>query len=91
VTRGQMASFLWRLTGRPTAESSAPFADVHPSDHYAQAAAWLAQHGITTGTSAGLFQGHHPITRSQMALFLHRLATTPAAWGEAPVVPASVR
>jgi hypothetical protein len=91
VNRGQMASFLWRLAGRPTVESGASFADVHPSDHYAQAAAWMAQHGITTGTSAGLFQGHHPITRSQMALFLHRLATTPGAWSDAPVVPASVR
>jgi hypothetical protein len=91
VNRGQMASFLWRLAGRPTAESGTPFADVHPSDHYAQAAAWMAQHGITTGTSTGLFQGHHQITRSQMALFLHRLATSPAAWSDAPVVPASVR
>jgi hypothetical protein len=91
VTRGQMASFLWRLAGRPDPSSPNRFPDTHPDAHYADAAAWMTQHGITTGTSAGTFDGHRDVSRAHMALFLHRLATTPAAWSEAPVVPASAR
>jgi hypothetical protein len=90
VTRGQMASFLWRLTGRPAPTSSVAFPDVRDTDHFAQAAAWMAEHGISTGTSAGTFAGGEPISRAQMALFLHRLATTPAAWEAAPARPASL-
>jgi hypothetical protein len=90
MTRGQMASFLWRLAGRPAASKPHGFPDVRADDHYDVAAAWMAEHGIATGTNSGLFAGREPITRAQMALFLHRLAQRPAAWAAAPVVPSSV-
>jgi hypothetical protein len=90
VTRGQMASFLWRLAGRPAATTPHTFPNVHADEHYDEAASWMAAHGIATGTNAGTFAGGDAITRAQMALFLHRLAQRPAAWASAPVVPSSV-
>jgi hypothetical protein len=90
VSRGQMASFLWRLAGRPEPTQGHSFPDVGEDDHFHVAAAWLAEHRIATGMQDGTFGGGTRITRAQMALFIHRLASTPAAWSSAPAVPSSV-
>jgi hypothetical protein len=87
VTRGQMAAFLWRLCGRPAAGRS-DFTDIPAGAYYAEAVAWMAKLGITKGVSATEFAPDREITRGEMATFLHRLATTPAAW--TTVAPPSV-
>ena len=80
VTRGQMATFLWRLCGSMAPMNPSPFEDV-PSDRYfTTAVAWLYETGITTGKSPTVFAPGAFVTRGQMATFLHRLATTPEAW-----------
>jgi hypothetical protein len=89
VTRGQMASFLWRLAGRPAPQGHHGFPDVRDRDHFAEAAAWMVEQRITTGTTNGTFAGNEVISRSQMALFLHRLATNPSAWTAATAVPSA--
>lgn len=48
------------------------FLDVRGGEYYAEAVAWLADTGITRGTTATTFSPHDPVTRGQMATFLHR-------------------
>ncbi|GJM37244.1 MAG: hypothetical protein DHS20C19_06110 [Acidimicrobiales bacterium] len=84
VSRGQMATFLWRLMGEPSAASSASFADVSDGRFYSDAVAWLAAEGVTTGVSRTAFDPDGVVTRGQMATFLWRLMgepTGPAASG----------
>ncbi len=80
VTRGQLATFMWRMAGRPAAPSSSGFADVAPGIYYATAVDWMAANGITTGTAPGVFSPDSVVTRAQMVTFLQRLASTAGAW-----------
>ena len=73
VTRGQMATFLWRYRGTPGGSPAAPFSDVDRNRYYAPAIDWLYAAGITTGTSPTAFSPDDPVTRGQMATFLWRL------------------
>jgi len=80
VTRGQMASFLWRMMGEPALPLGTPptgFTDVPANAAFAPAVAWLKAKGITTGTSSTTFSPAVPVNRGQMALFLWRLAGEP--------------
>jgi uncharacterized protein (DUF1501 family) len=72
VTRGQMATFLWRYNGSPGGSPTAPFGDVDRSRYFAPAVDWLYAQGITTGTSPSEFSPDDPVTRGQMATFLWR-------------------
>lgn len=86
VDRGQMATFLHRLAGSPTDPPPHGFVDV-PSGHFATAGiSWLSHHGITTGVGgSAAFQPASPVTRGQLATFLHRLVSTPSSMGPAAV------
>ena len=75
VTRGQLATFLWRLDGSPTIDAStSSFDDVDPAAFYAGPITWLAAVGITGGTSPTTFSPHDTVTRGQLATFLWRRA-----------------
>jgi hypothetical protein len=71
-----MATFLWRLAGQPAAGSGG-FTDVPAGTSYATAANWLKATGITTGYAGNTttFAPTIPVTRAQMAAFLHRYDT----------------
>jgi hypothetical protein len=85
VTRGQMATFLWRLMDNPTPPPTSGFGDVPAGRFYSEAVAWLAAEGITTGIAPGVFDPDGSVTRVQMAAFLCRLAdTTLYAGSDAP-------
>jgi len=72
VTRGQMAAFLRRaLPGLPEVRSAIDFADDDDSVFEGDIE-WLYSRGITQGTSATTFSPNNPVTRGQMAAFLHR-------------------
>lgn len=77
VTRAQMATFLWRFRGSPAA-APGPFSDVPAGQYYTEAVGWLAESGITTGTSPTTFSPDDVVSRAQMATFLWRLAGSPA-------------
>ncbi|GJM36723.1 MAG: hypothetical protein DHS20C19_00900 [Acidimicrobiales bacterium] len=77
VTRGQMATFLWRLEGEPGGSPAAGFNDVNAGAFYAKAVDWLLHRGITTGVGGNRFAPNDPVTRAQMATFLWRLAGSP--------------
>ncbi|MFQ5557475.1 MAG: S-layer homology domain-containing protein, partial [Acidimicrobiales bacterium] len=80
VTRGQMATFLWRLCGRIEPSAPSPFEDLVPGAFYETPVSWLDETGITTGVTPTRFAPDDAITRGEMAVFLMRLATTPEAW-----------
>jgi hypothetical protein len=79
VTRGQMAAFLTRALSLPAATEQ--FSDVATTDTFAAPIGALAAAGITKGcNSAGtLFCPDDNVTRGQMAAFLTRALSLPAA------------
>ena len=79
VTRAQMATFLWRLMGRPAAGATESFDDVAADAWYRAAVGWLAAAGVTTGVTPTMFNPDGSVTRAQMAAFLWRLMGRPAA------------
>ena len=70
-TRGQAVTFLWRALGQLTGDT-ASFSDVPANSYFAQAVAWAAQSGITTGTGNGRFSPDALCTRAQIVTFLFR-------------------
>ncbi len=77
LSRGQFAALLHRLEGEPGA-SDHHFTDI-AKDWQNRAVAWLFGKSITTGTSATTFSPDDPVTRGQLATFLHRYQHAPAA------------
>ena len=77
VTRGQLATFLWRFKDRPSSALPSPFVDVAIDAFYAMSVAWMAETGITTGTTASTFSPNGFVTRGQAAAFLWRFAGSP--------------
>jgi len=77
VTRGQMAAFLHRALGNSVTPTGAPgvFTDIADSP-FAADIAWLSATGITKGCNPSegntKFCPDRPVTRGQMAAFLHR-------------------
>lgn len=71
VTREQMASFLARALALP-ASPTTRFDDVSAGGAHGQAIGALAAAGITAGCDADHFCPREPVTRAQMARFLHR-------------------
>ena len=73
VTRAQMASFLVRALQLPPAPTPAGFTDTEGNTHQANIDA-LAAAGITLGcdTDPLRYCPDQPVTRAQMATFLHR-------------------
>jgi subtilase family protein/S-layer family protein len=70
VDRAQMASFLVRALNLPASGTDA-FSDDEGSQHEAAINA-LAAAGITTGCGSGRYCPNAPVTRGEMAAFLHR-------------------
>ena len=58
-------------------DGGSAFLDVVSNSYYAPAVDWLAASGITTGTSPTTFSPSDPVTRGQMAAFLHRYKGSP--------------
>ena len=71
-TRAQAVVFLWRALGSEKIEAACPFTDVPADAYYADAVAWAAEKGITTGTTATTFSPNAPCTRAQIVTFLWR-------------------
>lgn len=80
ITRGQLATFMWRTAGEPAPSFSSGFVDVSPGAFYADAVDWMAEHEITTGTSPSTFSPNDTVTRAQMVTFEYRLASADLAW-----------
>lgn len=70
-TRGQAVTFLWRALGQLTGDK-ASFSDVPADSYFAQAVAWAAANGVTTGVGNNLFAPGGDCTRAQIVTFLWR-------------------
>jgi uncharacterized protein YkwD len=77
LTRGQVATILWRMAGSPSA-SGAKFADVDYSKYYASAITWARTSGVISGytssTGAKLFKPDQPVTRQEFCVMLYNYA-----------------
>ena len=71
-TRAQAVTFLYRASGSPAVSGKAEFSDVSTTAFYADAVAWAAKKGITTGIGGGLFGSGNDCTRGQIVTFLWR-------------------
>ena len=71
-TRAQAVTFLYRASGSPAVSGKAEFSDVSTTAFYADAVAWAAKKGITTGIGGGLFGSDNDCTRGQIVTFLWR-------------------
>lgn len=70
VTRGEMAVFLWRLSGSPS--YNPPFNVYNDVTNYKNQILWLTAVQVTTGT-APRYNPNGNVTRGQMAAFMHRV------------------
>ena len=77
LTRAQVATVLWRLSGSPSA-SSAGFPDVNGGDWHAAAVNYCAKIGVVTGYTSGPDKGRFlpdkSITREELATMVWRYA-----------------
>ena len=78
VSRGETAVWIHNMENRPVVSEPHSFTDVTDDSQY-DAIAWMANTGITTGTSPTTFGPDETLTRAQAATFLHRLAGKPSA------------
>ena len=79
LTRGQVATVLWRISGSPTAGDGGSlysFPDVPEGCWCSQAVYWCAERGIVTGYMAGEHKGSFmpdaPVTREELAVMVYR-------------------
>lgn len=82
VTRGEIAEFLYRQV-KPSHPKSTEryFTDVNPGGANYHAITWFAQDGISVGYKDRSFRPNQPVTRGELAGFLHRLADEPTTSG----------
>ncbi len=71
LTRGQAAAIFHRHAGSPSASEPLPFTDV-VRPWQIEPIRWMAENGITTGTSPTTFSPEATVTRAQFATFLWR-------------------
>ena len=72
-TRAQVATFLWRSQGKPTAaNTNHPFTDIKSGDYYFEAVLWAVEAGVTNGMSPTTFAPDETCTRGQIVTFLYR-------------------
>lgn len=77
VTRAELATFLHRIAGAPSAPP-APFVDVSRNAFYTAAVDHLYAEGLTTGVGgSNRFEPHAPLTRAEIVTFLWRAAGSP--------------
>lgn len=72
VTRGQVATFLYRAASAAKPNTFNPFADVKTTAYNYDAILWAYDNRITTGTSDTTFSPDAYCTRAQIVTFLYR-------------------
>ncbi len=72
VTRGQVATFLYRVASAAKPSTFNPFTDVKTTAYNYNAILWAYDNRITTGTSDTTFSPDAYCTRAQIVTFLYR-------------------
>ena len=76
LTRGMVATVLWRREGSPAPAAPSGFEDVPAGKWYTDAIAWAKETGIVNGLTPTTFGPNSFITREQLATMLFRFAST---------------
>lgn len=74
LNRAQATVVLWRMAGKPKADSGNKFPDAEEDSWYAEAVNWAAEEEIVTGYENGLFGPGDVLTREQAVAILWRFA-----------------
>lgn len=74
VTRAQLVTMLYRMSGSPSASGDMPFDDVPESAKYYEAVKWAYKSGIALGCGYDKFEPDEYVTREQTCTFLARYA-----------------
>lgn len=74
LTRGQLATILWRMENSPKVTYKNPFPDVKTSDYFYNAVMWAASKGIVNGYNTGVFKPNTYVTREQLAVMINNYA-----------------
>lgn len=74
VSRGMLATILWRQADSPTADDTMPYLDVAPDAYYTGAIRWAADEQIVTGYDETHFGPEMPVIREELAAMLFRFA-----------------
>ena len=72
MNRAQIVTILYALAGSPEVTAPAAFADVPADSFCADAVAWAAANGITSGISENLFNPTGIVNRAEMVTFLYK-------------------
>ncbi len=72
MTRGMVATVLYRLAGTPDVEEVQEFPDVDNDIWYSDAIHWVTQNEIMNEYSDGTFGVDHSVTREQLVTVLYR-------------------
>lgn len=72
ITRAEIITLLFRLSGAQGEYSASEFTDVNDDDWYKDAVAWSKEKGIANGVSESEFNPLTPVTREQIAVFIVR-------------------
>ncbi|MBR7032852.1 MAG: S-layer homology domain-containing protein, partial [Clostridia bacterium] len=76
LTRGMVATVLWRREGSPASTAPSGFTDVPAGAWYADAVAWAKQTGVVNGMTETTFAPNAFITREQLATMLFRFSSS---------------
>jgi len=79
MSRGMLATVLYRLAEQPDADPSDLFNDVADNKYYAPAIAWAASKDVVSGYGNGKFGPNDNITREQLVAMVWRYEGKPAA------------
>lgn len=78
ITRGQVATILWRMAGSPTADAD-DFLDVDYSQYYGAAVEWARETGVIHGYELEgvgvVFDAERTITREELAVMIANYAS----------------
>ena len=72
LTRGMIATILYRIEGEPKAPYSGVFSDVPAGMWYTDGVEWAASVGLVLGYGDGTFGTTDNVTREQLAMILYR-------------------
>ena len=82
VTRGQMATLLYRHVEAGYQGGAPPYTDVEPDRYYAPGISWLTDFEVARGCGPGLFCPDRAATRAEAAVFINGVAIRPHIWGQ---------
>ena len=71
VSRAQMVTVLWNMSGKPVVNYYMTYSDVTENVWYSEAVRWATSEGIASGYGNGNFGPGDPITREQMAVMIY--------------------